>query len=152
MFTIADACGDISAQLSTTFYEARLVSRQNLLKILSNVKVLARQALPLRGHGSREDSNFTQLYIFREEDNEGLEAWRTEKKINKYVHITIQNEMVQIMALRILREVAENIQDVNFHSIMCDEATDIKNISELVVCLRWVEDELEAHDEFHVKH
>ena len=74
------------------------------------------------------------------------------KKINKYVHITIQNEMVQIMALRILREVAENIQDVNFHSIMCDEATDIKNVSELVVCLRWVEDELEAHDEFHVKH
>ena len=40
------------------------------------------------------------------------------KKINKYVHITIQNEMVQIMALRVLREVAESIQDVNFHSIM----------------------------------
>ena len=70
------------------------------------------------------------------------------KKINKYVHITIQNEMVQIMALRVLREVAENIHDVNFHSITCDEANDIKNVSELVVCLRWVDDELQAHDEF----
>ena len=31
---------------------------------------------------------------------------------------------------------------------MCDEATDVKNFSELAVCLRWVDDELEAHDEF----
>ena len=148
LFTITNACGDISAQLSTTFNEARSVNRQNLLKILTNVKFLARQVLPLRGHGSEEDSNFNQLYILPEEDNEGLKAWRTEKKINKYVHSTIQNEMMQIMALRVLREVAENIQDVDFYSIMCDEATDVKNVSELVVCLRWVGNELEPHDEF----
>ena len=43
---------------------------------------------------------------------------------------------------------AEIIQDVHFYSIMCDEATDVKNVSELVVCLCWVDDELEAHDEF----
>ena len=43
---------------------------------------------------------------------------------------------------------AGNIQDVDFYSIMCDEATDIKNVSELVVCLRWVDNELEAPDEF----
>ena len=55
--------------------------------------------------------------------------------------------MMQIMALRVLREVAENIQDFDFYSIMCDEATDVKNVSELAVCLRWVDDELEAHDE-----
>ena len=148
MFTIPDACGDISAQLSATFNEARSVNQQNLLKILLNVKFLARQALPLRGHGSGKNSNFTQLYLLLEEENEGLKAWRTGKKINKYVHSTIQNEMMQIMALRVLREVAENIQNVDFYSIMCDEATDVKNVSELVVCLTWVVDELEAHDEF----
>ena len=148
MFTIPDACGDISAQLSATFNEARSVNQQNLLKILLNVKFLARQALPLRGHGSGKNSNFTQLYLLLEEENEGLKAWRTGKKINKYVHSTIQNEMMQIMALRVLREVAENIHDVNFYLIMCDEATDVKNASELVVCLRWVDDALETHDEF----
>ena len=31
---------------------------------------------------------------------------------------------------------------------MCDETADVKNVSELVVCLRWVDNELEAHDEF----
>ena len=70
------------------------------------------------------------------------------EKINKYLHSTIHNEMMQIMALRVLREVAENIQNVDFYWIMCDEATDVKNVSELVVCLCWVDDELEAHDEF----
>ena len=55
--------------------------------------------------------------------------------------------MMQIMALRVLRELADDIQDINFYLIMCDEATDVKNVSELAVCLRWVDDELEAHDE-----
>ena len=85
LFTKPDACGDISAQLSTTSCEGRSINRMNLLKILSNVKFLARQALPLRGHGSAEDSNFTQLYILWEEDNETLKAWGTRKKsINVY--------------------------------------------------------------------
>ena len=52
------------------------------------------------------------------------------------------------MALRVLWEVAENIRDVEIYSIMYDEATDVKNVSELAVRLRWVDDELEAHGEF----
>ena len=131
LFTIADAYGGISAQLSTTVNEARSVNRHNLLKLLSNVKFLARHALPLTSSG--EDSNFAQLYILKEEDNEGLKVWRTEKKISRYVHRTIQNEMMQIMALRVLQEVAENIHNVDFYSIMRDKATDVKNVSELMV-------------------
>ena len=89
--------------------------------------------------------NFT---FSRKKTTKDLRHGGQRKKINKYVHSTIQNEMMQIMALRVLREVAENIQDVDFYSIMCDEATDVKNVSELVVCLRWVDNELEPHDEF----
>ena len=55
---------------------------------------------------------------------------------------------MQIMTLRVLLEVAENIQSVDFYVIMCIEATDVKNISEFVVCLRWVDNELEAYDNF----
>ena len=130
------------------FNNERSINRQNLLKILSNVQFLARQALPLRGHGSGEDSNFTQLYILREEDNEGLKTWRTEKKTDKYVHSTIQNEMMQLMTLKILREIAAKLQNADFYSMMCDEATDVKNVSQLVVCFCWVDDNLDAHDEF----
>ena len=79
-FTIPDACSDTSAQLSTRLNEARSVNRQNLLKILSNEKFLPKQALLLKGHQSEEDSNFFQLYILWEKDNEGQKAWRKEKK------------------------------------------------------------------------
>ena len=146
--TIPEACGDIVDQMSTAINNERSANLQKLLKILSNVRFLARQALLLRGHGSGEDSNFTQLYILREEDNEGLKTWRTEKKINKYGHSTNQNEMMQIMALKILREIATNLQDSDFFTMMCNEATDVKNVSQLVVCLRWVDENLNAHDEF----
>ena len=32
--------------------------------------------------------------------------------------------------------------------MMGDEATDVANVSQLVICLRWVDDDLVAHDEF----
>ena len=47
--TIPEACGDIADQMSTAINNERSANRQNLLKILSNVRFLARQALPLRG-------------------------------------------------------------------------------------------------------
>ena len=50
------------------------------------------------------------------------------------------------MALKILREIACNVRETDFYSIMCDEATDVATVSQLVVCLRWVDDELNAHD------
>ena len=56
------------------------------------------------------------------------------EKTDKYVHSTIQNEMMKLMALRILRDVARNIRDPDFYSMMCDEATDVGNVSQLVVC------------------
>ena len=85
LFTITDACGNISTPLSTTFNEARSVNRQNLLKILANAKFLAIQALPLRGHGSGEDSNFTQLYSCGKKTTKELRHGRQKKKsINMY--------------------------------------------------------------------
>ena len=62
--------------------------------------------------------------------------------------VTVENEMMQIMALKILREIATNLQDSDFFTMMCDEATDVKNVSQLIVCLRWVDENLNAPDEF----
>ena len=67
---------------------------------------MARQSLPLCGDGDGSDSNFTELYFLREEDNPILKKWRTEKKTDKYTYNNIQNKMIKIMALEILRETA----------------------------------------------
>ena len=122
--------------ISSCHADEKSTNRECLLKILSNVKFLARQSLPLRGTGDDCDSNFNQLYLLREEDNPILKVWRPKTKTNKYVHHEIQNEMMKVMALKILREIAYSVREADFYSIMCDEATDVANVSQLVVCLQ----------------
>ena len=134
---------DVGEIISSCHADEKSTNRQCLLKILSNVKFLARQSLPLRGTGDDCDSDFTQLYLLREKDNPILKAWRTKRKTNKCVHHEIQNEM-----MKVLREIAYSVREADFYSIMCDEATDVANVSQLVVCSRLVDDELNAHDEF----
>ena len=56
--------------------------------------------------------------------------------------------MMKIMALQVLREVAQNIQSADFYSLMGDEATEVPNVLQLVICLRWVDGDLVAHDKF----
>ena len=51
------------------------------------------------------------------------------------------------MALRILREIALNIQSSVFYTIMADE-TAVSNTEQLVICIRWVDENLIAHEDF----
>ena len=63
------------------------------------------------------------------------------------MHHDMQNEMLKVMALKILRDIAAEIRSVEFFTIMVDEATDVSNVSQLVLCIRWV-DELNPHEDF----
>ena len=148
LYLIPQMVEDVGEIILSCHADEKSANRQCLLKILSNVTFLARQSLPLRGTGDDCDSNFSQLYLLHEEGNPILKAWRTKKKTNKYVHHEIQNKMMEVKALKILREIAYNVREADFYSIMCDEATDVAIVSQLLVCLRWVDDELNAHDEF----
>ena len=76
------------------------------MKILSNVQFLARQALPLQGDKAIEtNSNFNQLYYLQAEDKPFLNDWMKQKG-GKYKSSDIQNEMMKVMALQVLREIA----------------------------------------------
>ena len=56
--------------------------------------------------------------------------------------------MMKIMALQVLSEVAQNIQSAEFYSLMSNEATEVSNVLQLVISLRWVDCDLVTHDEF----
>ena len=87
----------------------RSLKRQVLLRIPSNVRFLARQGLPLRGDGDETDSNFMQLFLLRGEDNPKIVEW-LKKRTDKYTSPDIQNSMVKVMALHVLREIAAELQ------------------------------------------
>lgn len=73
-----------------------------------------------------------------------LRGWRRKKE--KYTTTDIQNEMLQVMALKILRDVAAHIRKDGFFSIMVDETTDQSN--QVVIVIRHVDSDLNVQENF----
>ena len=57
------------------------------------------------------------------------------KKSDKYTSGTITNELLQIMALKILRGIAESLQHRVWYTNMADEVTDSSNREQLIIRL-----------------
>ena len=125
---------DVAESLSVQHQREKLERRQCLLKIMSSIQFLARQGLPLRGHGDDSSSNFTQLLKLRAEDDQRLVTWM-KRKTDKYTSADIQNEIMKVMALHILRNVAFSVRSSKFCTIMVDETTDASNKEKVVLCL-----------------
>ena len=137
-------CGEM---LSSQHAKEKADNRQLLYKILTNVQYLARQGLPLRGDGTEDDSNYTQLLRLRGIDDLRVFDWM-KRKSSKYTSADIQNEMLMVMSLNVLREVARNLQNTLFYTVMVDEATDCSNKEQVVLVLRWVDDTLTVNEDF----
>ena len=52
------------------------------------------------------------------------------------------------MALSILRRIAGSICNSKFYCIMCDECTDASKQEQLVICIRWVDEQLQSQEKF----
>ena len=102
-------------------------NRQMLLKILSNIRFLARQSIAIRGDGDEENSNFIQLFKLCGEDDPKFAKW-LEKKTDKYVSADIQNELLKNMGLQVLRDIGAALHNAEFYSLMVDETTDTYQI------------------------
>ena len=113
----------------------------------SNVAFLARQGLAFRGDGDESNSNFLQLLKLHGLDDPRIPEWIA-KKANKYTSHDIQDELLKAMALTVLQKISTDLAVVRYFCIMCDECTDAANREQLVVCVRWVDSYLEAHEEF----
>ena len=92
--------------------------------------------MPLHGYGDNADSIFLQLMKMRARDDSHLPE-RLEKKTNKYVPHDVQNELLKVMALSVVRDISCAIQESCFYFIICDECTDASNKEQLVICIRW---------------
>ena len=110
---------------------------------IKNIRFLGRQGIALRGHDDSE-SNFIQLLNLRACDDPKIANW-LQKNPTSTQAPDIQNEL---MALEILRNIAADLQNASFFTIMADECTDSAIKEELVLCFRWVDDHLEVHEEF----
>ena len=71
-----------------------------------------------------------------------------DKKTDKYCCHQIQNELLDIMANSINRDIAKKIRQAKYFSLMADEVTDVSNRDQVVVCMHWVDDKFESHEDF----
>ena len=76
-----------------------------------------------------------------------MKTW-LERKTDKYTSHKIQNECMQLVALYIIRNVAQNICDSACFTIMADECTDVSNKEQFVIVIRWVSEDLQERESF----
>jgi hypothetical protein len=55
---------------------------------------------------------------------------------------------LKVFTLKILREIVSNILSSVFYTIMADQTADVSNKEQLIICIRWVDDYLIAHEDF----
>ena len=122
-------------------------NRKMLLKILSSIRYLGRQGLALQGDGDEDDGNFLQLLKLKGEDDPAMLEW-LKRKVNKYTSHEIQNDIIKVMAMHVLRNVATSLQQSPFLTLMMDETTDISNKEQTTIVIRYVSEHLEVHEEF----
>ena len=103
------------------------------MKILSSIRYLARQRLPLRSHNDSE-SNFRPLLLLRAEDDPNFQEW-LHKETNRFTSLAIQNEIL-VKNIKKYKKIVKNIKKSSYYSIMVDETTDIINKEQLVICIR----------------
>ena len=145
--TVPKTMKDVGECLSSQHAKEKSERRQLFMKILQNIAFLAHQGLPLRGDGSEDDSNYIQLLNLRAIDDPRIIEW-LQKRSDKYTSPVIQNEILKIMALKIIQKIAKSLQGSDFFTIMADETTDASNKEQVVICMRWVDNNFEAQEEF----
>jgi hypothetical protein len=148
MITLPATTRHVGEQLSSQLVEDRKRNPACLHNILRAVRFLERQDISLRGSALTKeiDSNMSQLLRLFCEFSTDLSHW-LQKKANKYTSADIQNELLKMMSLQILRGVSAKLEGKLF-SIMVDETTDASTQEQVVVVLRWVDEDLEPHEDF----
>ena len=139
-------CGDVKEMQNESTASQIELNRRCLVKIVETLQVLARQGLALRGDNGDDDSNFIQTLQLRAKDIPQLTDWMKRKQ-NKFMSHDNQNEIIQIMANQITRDITANIGN-NLYSIICDEYADISKKEHSSFCIHWVDKFLAALEEF----
>ncbi len=147
VITVPQTCLDVGVMLSKTHASEKLKNREYVFQVFHNIRFLARQGIALRGDGDEKDSNFMQLLMLCKINNPKIQSM-LEKKTDKYTSPIIQNEMLQIMGLKILRDIADSLQKAKYFSLMADEVTDTSNREQVAICIRWVDSDFQPHEEF----
>lgn len=135
----------INSQLSTACMEQQRNARECLLKVVKSVKYLLRQGLPFRGHNDNE-GNFQQLLQMQSQHDPALRSW-LQRTTNFTSHECIE-EIQNIYSHSVIRSIIESVKHSGIFAIVADGTQDITSNEQLSVCIRYVDEQLQVHENF----
>ena len=112
-----------------------------------NLRFLSRQGVAIRGDGNESGSNFHQLLLILSADNPELAQWLDKKK-DKYTSPEIQNEVLKVMAILLSRSIVETVRSCKLFVLISEEEADVSIKKQVVVYLRYVDNDFAAREEF----
>ena len=142
-----ESSSGIGTLLSRQLESDQALHRTMLMKVLSCVKYLARQGLPLRGHYEDAESfqgNLYQLLLLHANESPDLKRWLQQRE---YISPEIINEIITGMGQYILRQLLWDIKNSLCFSILADEATDISHHEQMSISIRWVDCSYNIHED-----
>ncbi|CAF4965576.1 unnamed protein product [Rotaria sp. Silwood1] len=126
-----------------------LENRNYLIEIIRTIVFLAIPGLLFRGHRENDKSenkgNLLELLEFRRTENELIR-----KKLGalKYIHHSIQNEILSIIQQHILSQIVSEIKTSKYYSVMIDETSDISRHEQVSLVIRYTDDQFNVYERF----
>ncbi|KAK1874902.1 Zinc finger MYM-type protein 1 [Dissostichus eleginoides] len=119
-------------------------NREILKRLIDCVLFLGKQELSFRGHDesaeSRNRGNYVELLSFLAESNTDLHYHLSTNKVFTGTSGKIQNDLIYAIAEVFGEEIKMEIKKAPFVAVMVDETTDVGNVAQLSVVLRYVTD------------
>lgn len=107
----------IVEKIDTGHKQQMVANRVALQKIFSTINLLGQQGLPLRGSSSDENSNFLKFIQTRAEGVVELKQWLSSDGKRKWLGHDIQNEILGLLANKILQQLITEIRQCDYFSI-----------------------------------
>ncbi|CAF1227009.1 unnamed protein product [Rotaria sordida] len=138
-----------------------LENRARLKPIIETIVFCGKQNIALRGHRDdgntiiaseaslANEGNFCALLLYRIQSGDEVLKKHLERcnKNATYISKTTQNQLIDIIGKLILKQVIEEVKQAQFFTILLDETTDIANIEQASLCIRYILND-QIHERF----
>jgi Domain of unknown function (DUF4371)/hAT family C-terminal dimerisation region len=145
---------NILVQLNSKRKDEVIKNRAKLKPIIQTIRLCGRQQIALRGHEDsgrisleepkNNDGNFRCLLRYRSKNGDNVlkEHLKTSGCKSMYTSPLIQNEIINLFGDLIQSKILERVSKTNFYTILADETTDISQIEQFSLCIRYVDEQV----------
>ena len=146
----------IAIQIDSSRERLQQANRLFMKPIVGTIKIMAQMGISFKGHrddgtlempdsiddvttGSGNFRSMLQLVAVGNSDlKEHLQS-TSKNTSNKYISKTTQNEIICCIGRVIQSKISSEAREAGMYSLMCDETTDVAGLSQISVCIRYVD-------------